>query len=49
MQNIVVKNGVTAKKIDYYKRHGDPISYLRAGGQSLIMGGVHFSLQKRKL
>ena len=31
-----------AKKIDYYRRHGIPISYLRAGVQSLIMNLLQF-------
>ena len=30
------------KKIDYYRRHGIPISYLRAGVQSLIMNLLQF-------
>ena len=49
MRNIVVKTGVTAKKIDYYKRHGIPISYRRAGGQSLIMGLLHFLSSEKKI
>ena len=49
MRNIVVKTGVTAKKIDYYKRHGIPISYLRAGVQSLIMSLLHFFPSGKKI
>ena len=31
------KGGAKAKKIDYYRGLGIPMSYLRAGVQSLIM------------
>ena len=32
-----------SKKIDYYRRLGIPMSFLRAGVQSLIMNLLHFS------
>ena len=31
-----------SKKIDYYRRLGIPMSYLRAGVQSLIINLLHF-------
>ena len=31
-----------SKKIDYYRRHGIPMPYLRAVGQRLIMNLLHF-------
>ena len=31
-----------SKKIDYYRRHRIPISYLRAAVQNLIMNELHF-------
>ena len=35
-----------SKKIDYYRRLGIPMSYLRAGVQSLIMNLLNFSSEQ---
>ena len=39
----LAKSGGRRKKIDDYRRHGIPMSYLKVVGQSLIINLLHFS------
>ena len=38
-----------AKKMDHYRCHGIPMSYLRAAGQSLIINLLHFSSSEQTI